>query len=119
METHEIPTPSPINRHSIISLVLGILTVLTFCGGFIIPIPFTSLVCAPASLVTGILALIYGIISLNKIRKHNETGRPMAWIGIVSAGFIFLCILCMLAALIALFKFAPETLPPFIQNYQI
>ncbi len=113
METNEIPTTSPINRHSIISLVLGILTVLTFCGGFIIPIPFTSLVCAPASLVTGILALIYGIISLNKIRKHNETGRPMAWIGIVSAGFIFLCTLCLLVLLIAGAKIAPDSFMNF------
>ena len=119
METNEETPRSPINRHSIISLVLGFLTVITFCGGVIIPIPFTSLICAPASFLMGILALIYGTISLHRIRKLNESGRPMAWMGILSGGFIFLCILCMLVALISLFMFAPETLPPFIQNYQV
>ncbi len=117
METNE--TPSPISKHSIISLVLGILTVIIFCGGVIIPIPFTSLICAPLSFLLGILALIYGTISLNRIRKHNESGRPMAWMGILSGGFIFLCILCMVVAFISLFLFAPESLPPFLQNYQI
>ncbi|MBI5825852.1 MAG: DUF4190 domain-containing protein [Chloroflexi bacterium] len=119
METNEATSPSPTNRHSVISLVLGILTIVTFCGGFIIPIPFTSFVCAPASLLLGVLALIYGMISLNRIRKHNEAGRPMAWIGILSGGLIFLCILCMVIALISLFMFAPETLPPFLQNHSI
>jgi len=119
METNEAtPLPST-NKHSIISLVLGILTIVTFCGGVIIPIPFTSFICTPVSFLMGFLALIYGMISLNRIRKHNEAGSPMAWIGILSGGFIFLCILCMLAAVIALFKFAPGSVPPFLQNYQI
>ncbi len=119
MEIKEATPLPPTNKHSIISLVLGILTIVTFYGGFIIPIPFTSFICAPASFVMGLLALIYGTISLNRIRKHNEAGSPMAWIGILSGGFIFLCILCTIAALIALFKFAPGSVPPFLQNYQI
>ncbi|MBE0670014.1 MAG: DUF4190 domain-containing protein [Anaerolineales bacterium] len=119
METKETSPSSPINRHSIISFALGVLTVLTFCGGFIIPIPFTSLLCAPASFVTGILALIYGIVSLSRIRKNNETGRSIAWAGILSGGFVFLCLLCMVLALISLLIFSPDILPPFLQNYQI
>jgi len=118
MNTNEATSQLPTNRHSIISLVLGILTVVTFCGGFMIPIPFTSLVCAPASFLLGILALICGMISLNKIQKHNEAGRPMAWIGILSGGFIFLCILCLALALVSLFMFAPDAVPPYLQNYQ-
>ena len=119
METNKTTPSSPTNRHSIISLALGILTVFTFCGGFIIPIPFTSLLCAPASFVTGVLALIYGIVSLNRIRKNNEAGRSIAWAGILSGGFVFLCVLCMVLALISLIIFSPEILPPFLQNYQI
>ena len=119
METNEATSASPISKHSIISLVLGIFTVITFCGGIMIPIPFTSVICAPVSFLLGILALIYGAISLNRIRKHNESGSPMAWMGILSGGFIFLCILCMLVALISLFMAAPESFPPFLQNYQI
>jgi hypothetical protein len=119
METDKATPPPPINKHSVISLVLGILTVVIFCGGVIIPIPFTSLICAPASLLLGVSALVYGAISLNRIRRHNESGSPMAWMGILSGGFIFLCILCMIVALISLFVFAPETLPPFLQNRQV
>jgi hypothetical protein len=119
MNTNEAASPSRTNRHSIISLVLGILTIVTFCGGFIIPIPFTSFVCAPASLLLGVLALIYGTISLNRIQQHNEAGRPMAWVGILSGGFIFLCVMCMVIALISLFMFSPDSLPPFLQNHSI
>ncbi|MBK8781037.1 MAG: DUF4190 domain-containing protein [Anaerolineales bacterium] len=119
MEINEATPISSTNKHSIISLVLGILTIVTFCGGVIIPIPFTSFICAPVSFLMGLLALIYGTISLNRIRKHHEAGSPMAWIGILSGGFIFLCILCMLIAVIALFKFAPGSVLPFLQNYQI
>ncbi|MBI3153618.1 MAG: DUF4190 domain-containing protein [Chloroflexi bacterium] len=110
---------SPTNRHSVISLILGVLTIVTFCGGVIIPLPFTSFICAPTSLLLGVLALIYGTISLNRIRKHNESGRPMAWIGIFSGGIILLCVLCMVLALISLFMFAPDSLPPFLQNHSI
>ena len=119
MEPNEIPASSSINGHSIISLVLGMLTVVLFCGSFIIPIPFTSIICAPVSFLLGTLALIYGTISLKRIRRDNETGRPLAWMGILSGGFIFLCILCVVVAFISLFLFAPESLPPFLQNYQI
>jgi len=119
METNEIPASLPINRHSIISLMLGMLTVFLFCGSFIIPIPFTSFICAPVSFLLGTLALIYGTVSLNRIRKHNESGSPLAWMGILSGGFIFLCILCVVVAFISLFLFSPESLPPFLQNYQI
>ena len=119
METNETTPLPPTNKHSIISLVLGILTIVTFCGGVIIPIPFTSFICAPVSFVMGIMALIYGTVSLNRIRKSNEGGRPMAWIGILSGGFIFLCVLCMIVALISLFKFSPDSVPQFLQKYQI
>ena len=43
----------------------------------------------------------------------------MAWIGILSGGLIFLCILCMVIALISLFMFAPDAVPPYLQNYSI
>ena len=111
------PTPST-NRHSIISLVLGILTLLTVCGGMV-PVPFTGFICFPFSFLFGLLALIFGVISLNTIRRNNEAGKPMAWVGILTGGFIFLCMLCMLVALISLFIFAPERVPPILQGYQL
>jgi len=109
---------SPTNKHSIISFTLGILTVFFFCGSWM-PIPFTSFICYPASFITGLLAVIYGTISLNTIRKSNESGKPIAWAGIISGGFIFLCILCIVVLFASLFLFAPNTVQPFIDNYQL
>ncbi len=111
------PTP-PTNRHSIISLLLGILTVFFFCSSWM-PIPFTGFICYPASFLTGLLSVIYGTISLNGIRKRNEAGKGMAWAGILSGGFVFLCIICMIVLIASLFYFAPETVQPFIDNYQL
>ena len=125
MESNEpiysTPTPDPAstNKHSIISLVLGVLTVILFCGSFLIPIPFTSLICLPVSFLLGLSALIYGTVSLNRIRKNNEAGSVMAWIGIFSGGFIFLCMICMVVAIAALFYFSPDTIQPVIEGYQL
>ena len=114
-----IPTPTvTTNKHSIISLVLGILTMLALCGGMV-PIPFTGFICFPITFLLGLLALIYGAISLNTIRKSNEAGKVHAWAGILSGGFIFLCMLCMLIAIISLFIFAPDTVQPIIEGYQL
>jgi uncharacterized membrane protein len=124
MTSNEQPTIQTTNRHSVISLILGILTLVLFCGGIFIPIPFTSLICVPISALIGIAALIYGLVSLNRIKKHNQTGHPMAWTGILIGAFVLLCMLCTIAGILALFHFAPETfqnlpVPPFIKNFQI
>jgi len=117
MEANELPSP-PTNRHSIISLTLGILTILALCGGMV-PIPFTGFICFPITFLLGLLALIYGAISLNTIRKNNEGGKPLAWMGILSGGFIFLCMLCMLIAIVSLFIFAPDSVQPIIEGYTL
>jgi len=114
-----VPIP-PTNKHSIISLILGILTILTFCGG-LAPIPFTGFICFPSSFILGVLAIIYGIIALNRTRRDNESGRPMAWIGILVGGIIFLCMLAIVAAFIFFFIFHPHTfqLPPIFDKHQL
>ena len=68
-----------------------------------------------------ILSLVFGVISLNGIRRRNESGSPMAWIGIVLGGLIFLCVMCMIAAIASFFIFTPDAvpMPPFIQNFSI
>jgi hypothetical protein len=110
----------PINNHSILSLVFGILTILSFCTG-LTPIPFTGFICFPSSFLLGMLALVFGAISLNRIRRQNESGTPMAWIGIILGGVIFLCLMCMVVALASFFIFSPDSipLPPSIQNFSI
>jgi hypothetical protein len=120
MNSNEEFTIPPINTQSILSLIFGVLTLLSFCTG-LLPIPFTGILCFPISLLLGLLALIFGFISLDKIRRHNHSGRPLAWIGILIGGFIFRCVLCMVIAIASLFMFAPDLIPapPFLQNYQI
>jgi energy-coupling factor transporter transmembrane protein EcfT len=120
METMEDSTYSPTNKQSVLSLIFGILTILFFCIGWI-PLPFTGFICFPLGILFGILALIFGIISLNQIRRHNHSGRPMAWTGIVIGALVFVCLLCMLIAIISLFIISPDSIqmPPFLDKYQI
>jgi len=115
----EIINP-PINNHSILSFVFGILTILSFCTG-LAPVPLTSFICFPTSFLLGFLSLIFGTISLNQIRKRNETGQPMAWVGIALGGFVFICLLCVIITFALFFIFAPDSVPtpPFIQNFQL
>lgn len=110
--------PSPANNQSILSLVFAVLTIVFLCLSMI-PFPFTGFICLPLSFLFGILALTFGLIALNQIRRRNETGRPMAWIGIVIGGFILMCVLCMVVAIAALFMFSPSSIhmPPSIQNF--
>jgi uncharacterized membrane protein len=118
MEANEDLISVTINKHALISLLLGILTALSFCAG-VMPIPFTGFICFPSSFVLGFLALTYGAISLRRIKKHNEAGHSMAWIGIVIGGFVFFCILLFVIGIVSLFIFAPDTMQPLIENYSI
>jgi|GEM_PF-742336 len=118
MESNDEIYYPPTNKQSIISLILGILTLLIFCGG-LLPIPFTGFICFPSSFALGFLALTYGAISLRGIKKNNEAGRPMAWAGIIMGGFIFFCILLFVMGIISLFIFAPETMQPLVESYSI
>jgi len=120
METSELTIHSPINKQSVLSLVFGILALVFLCLSMI-PFPFTGLICFPLSILFGVLSLIFGMISLNQIRRYNETGRPMAWVGIIVGGFLLLCVICMVIAIASLFVFAPNSfhLPPSIQNFHI
>jgi hypothetical protein len=119
MEPIEQPTLPPFNKHSIVSLILAILTILSFCTGWS-PIPFTGFICFPTSVLLGITALAFGFVSLNRIRKHNHRGHSMAWTGIVIGGFVVLCILCMVAAMVAAIYYMPSgtlPLPPFLKDF--
>jgi len=120
MNTNEEFTYSPINNQAILSLLFGILTILSFCMNFI-PIPFTEILCVPTSLLFGTLALVFGLLSLKRIRKQNESGRPMAWIGIMIGGFVFVCVICIIVAIISYYIFSPNSIhiPPFLDKYEI
>jgi hypothetical protein len=118
MESNELPSPPVLNTHSIISLILAILTLISLCVG-LAPLPFTGFVCFPVSLLLGILALILGFVALHRIKKHDQTGHGMAWTGILIGGLVFLCILCLMLAFISVIVFAPGAIPthPLINKY--
>jgi len=119
MESNQVlAAPLQTNRHSVISLILSLLTLLTFCGGMI-PFPFTGFICFPVSFLFGLLAFLYGLIAVRGIKQKNEGGLSMAWSGILIGGFVLLCTLCMVLAIASLFLFSPDSLPPILQNYQI
>jgi hypothetical protein len=107
METNAEPKT---NTQAVLSLIFGILTVLSFCVGAA-PIPFTGYICFPLSFLCAMLALTFGTLALNRIRKRNEAGRLMAWAGIIIGGIVFLCALCMAVSFAALFIFAPDYVP--------
>ena len=108
------------NTQSILSLIFGILTILTFCGG-VFPIPLTGFVCFPASFLSALLALLLGVISLGQIRRRGEEGRSMAWIGIAIGGFAIISAICFVVMVILLFKWHSGgfPLPPMFDNYKI
>lgn len=87
----------PINTNAMLSLSSAILTMISFCVG-IAPIPFTGLVCYPASAVLGIAALITGLVSLRQIRTSGEKGRTFALFGAWVGGLTMPAGLCMTAA---------------------
>lgn len=84
------------NALSIVSLVTGILGILSSCLSFFLLFP---LICAglfsPAALITG-------IIGLNQIKKHGEQGRGMAIAGTIMGGLntFSSCILFILMLLV-------------------
>jgi len=87
---------APINRLSITSLGLSLLTVVAFCIG-IAPIPLSDLVCYPSSFLLGTSSLVTGLLALWQIRSRGGQGRGFAlagaWIGAVTV----IVTLCMAA----------------------
>jgi hypothetical protein len=78
------PRVPPVNRNAIISVITGVLTLLSFCTA-VAPVPLTGYVCYPAAAVLGTIALVTGLTALLQIRRSKENGRSYAlagvWIG--------------------------------------
>ncbi len=91
---NETTPTTPTNRNAIISLIVGILTIVSFCIGAA-PIPFTGYVCFPASVALGIAAFASGLVSLKQIRNNKENGKAFALIGTWIGGLTISAALCI------------------------
>jgi hypothetical protein len=81
------------NRLALISSGAAILTGFSFCIG-VAPIPLTAIVCYPASIILGLVALGTGIVALNQINAGLGQGRMLAWVGIGLGTLTMLLVLC-------------------------
>jgi hypothetical protein len=95
------PLP-PVNRTAVISVLAGLLTVLSFCTA-VAPIPLTGYVCYPAAVVLGLVALLSGVASLGQIKKSGEDGRAYALIGIWTGSITLVAGICAISIGILLF----------------
>lgn len=120
MEFNDSSLPPKLNPQAAYSLTLGILALLFLCSGMI-PLPFTGLICLPFSLLFGILSFVLGIVSLAQIRKRQESGRPLAWTGIIIGGIILTGTACIAATALALYLHIHGVIQPspLFQNFQL
>ncbi|MBE3066692.1 MAG: DUF4190 domain-containing protein [Chloroflexi bacterium] len=86
------PAPVKTNVLSIVSLVGGILGVLSLCASFI---PFVGLVCIGLGVLCAIVSLFTGFIGLGQIKINAEKGKGMAIAGIIMAGITLLGLVVM------------------------
>ncbi len=94
------PSGRPTNHNAILSLLSGILSLFSFCIGLAPFLPLSSLVCYPAGILLGLVALLTGFRALQQIRQTGQGGRSMAWVGIVLGGMTLLAILCAVLVVI-------------------
>jgi len=100
---------TPFNRRAVLSVILALLTVISFCVG-VAPIPLTSLICYPPAVLLGLASLWTGAAALREMRQTGERGRRLAVISLGSVGLIILTILFFTTLMILLFPYAVDTL---------
>ncbi len=96
-----------LNRRALISFGISILAILSLCAGFA-PIPFTAIVCYPASILLGVVAFGMGLSSMQQIRASQEDGKNLAWISIWVGGFVILMTICFITLGILLWPYVSE-----------
>jgi hypothetical protein len=88
-----ILSSAPTNRLALVSFLSAILTISSFCLGFV-PIPMTAWVCYPSAVLLGSIALASGVASLRQVRANGEKGRGLALLGIWMGGLSILAVTC-------------------------
>jgi hypothetical protein len=81
------------NVLSIVSLVAGILGLLGMCLGVI---PVVGLFCSVPGGLFGLVAVILGIVGMNKVKTSGEKGKGMAIAGLI-LGVLTLLGICVYA----------------------
>ncbi len=110
------PVPQPAGQKSnvlsIISLVTGILGLVSMCLSII---PILGWFCIAAGSLLSIAALVTGFIGMNKIKQTGEKGRGMAITGIVlgALGVLGICVVVILNIA------APSILNQFLNNVNL
>ncbi len=89
-------TISTFNRRAFISFGVALLALVSLCAGFA-PIPFTAIVCYPASILLSATAFVTGLSSIRQIRVNGEQGKALAWISVWVGGLVILATLCLIA----------------------
>ncbi len=112
-ETFQSP---PTNTIAIISFIAAILTVLSFCFG-LVPIPLSTFICDPLTLVSGIIALITSMKALRQIRKTGESGRVLALISAWTGAGVVLTTLSLLSASVLLFPYFADFIKTLWHNF--
>ena len=105
----ESKPPTPFNRQAIFSVALAVLTLISFCVG-VAPIPLSSLICYPSTVLLGLASVWTGAAALREMRQTSERGRRLAWISLWSVSLMLLTILCLTTLMILLFPYAVDTL---------
>ncbi|MCS6993485.1 MAG: DUF4190 domain-containing protein [Anaerolineales bacterium] len=84
----------PVNRLAVISFVVAVLALISFCIGFAPFLPLTALVCYPAAVFWGAIAFLTGFIALRQMRACRQRGRWMALTGIAVGSLALPAVLC-------------------------
>lgn len=94
-------TSLPTNRLAIISFFASLLTLFSFCIGWMPFLVGSSLICYPAAFFFGAIALFSGMAGLRQIRTRGENGRWLALTGALLGGLLILVTLCAIALTIS------------------
>ena len=96
-----------LNRKALISFVCAILTLVSICAGFA-PIPFTAIICYPASILLGILSLFFGVSAIREVKQSNESGRTIALVAAWVGGLSILATLCIIVLGVFLYPYVSD-----------
>lgn len=107
------PEPTPPagpknNILSIVSLVLGIVGILSLCGSLLVfLIPIVNWVCGCLTFLLGVAALVTGFMARNQIKTSGEGGDKLALAGLIMGAILVVLLLCGMLVSVVLVLMGP------------